>query len=233
MEAKPHLVKWATVCTNKKRGDLGVRGLHKLNKALLGKWNRHFANERNTLWRETISRKFGEMWGGWCSGENRENFGIGLWKEIRKDWGTLHDNAKFQIGDGSRVSFWKDLWCGEEVLCRSFPTSFSLAINKEVVVRDVWDNSEEGGWSPSFVRSFNDWELMEVENFMQAIQPMKVIANKEDRLILKGNKTYNYSIKLVYEVLNRLVSVPLPFPVLSIWNPLVPLKVDFFAWEAA
>ena len=23
--------------------------------------------------------------GGWCSGESRDNFGIGLWKEIRKD----------------------------------------------------------------------------------------------------------------------------------------------------
>ena len=103
-------------------GGLGVKGLYKLNKALLEKWNWRFANERNALWRETISKKFGEMQGGWCLGKNRDNFGTSLWKEIRKDWGTLLDNAKFLIGDGSRVGFWKDIWCVEEALCRSFPT---------------------------------------------------------------------------------------------------------------
>ena len=232
LDQKPHLVKWATVCTDKKKGGLGVRGLHKLNKALLGKWNWCFANERNALWRETISRKFGKVQGGWCSGENRENFGTGLWKEIRKDWGTLLDNAKFQIGDVSRVNFWKDLWCGEEARCRSFLTLFSLAVNKEVVVREVWDNSGVGGWSLGFIRRFNDWELMEVENFLHANRPMRVISNKEDRLILKGNKMNTYSVQLMYEALNRHVSLPLPFLVLSIWNPLVPLKVGFFSWKA-
>ena len=82
--------------------------------------------------------------------------GIGLWEKNRKDWGTLLDNAKFRIGDGSRVGFWKDLWCGEEALCRSFPTLFSLAVNREALVSDVWDNSGEGGWSPGFITSFSD-----------------------------------------------------------------------------
>ena len=84
LEKKPHL-KWATVCIDKKVDNLGVRGLYKLNKALFGKWNWRFANERNSLWRETIRRKFGEMQGGWRSGKRRINFGTGLWKEIRKD----------------------------------------------------------------------------------------------------------------------------------------------------
>ena len=68
MEKKLHLMKWATVCTNKKVGGLGDRGLYNLNIALLGKWNWRFSNERNSLWRETIirtiRRKFGEMLGG-------------------------------------------------------------------------------------------------------------------------------------------------------------------------
>ena len=88
------------------------------------------------------------------------------------------------------------------------------------MVKNVWDNSREGGgWSLSFIRSFNDWKLMEVENFLHNIQPMKVISNKEDELILKGNKTDIYSVNLMYEVLNRHVSLPLPFPALFIWSP--------------
>ena len=103
LEKKPHLVKWAMVYTDKKVGGLGVSGLHKLNKALLGKWIWRFTNERNPLWREAIRRKFGELQGGWCSGEYRNSFGTGLWKEIRKGWEFVLLNAKFVIGDGSSV----------------------------------------------------------------------------------------------------------------------------------
>ena len=233
LEEKPHLVKWATVCTDKKVGGLGVRGLHKLNKALLGKWIWRFANERNSLWREAIRRKFGETQGGWCSGECRNSFGTNLWKEIRKGWEVVLLNAKFVIGDGSRVSFWKDVWGGKEALCRAFPTLFSLVIRKDAFIREVWDTSNEGGWTPHFSRPFNDWELTEVEKFLLMIQPWRVFSNKEDKLILKGGNFGFYSVKLLYEALNRTDAEPRSFPALFVWNPLVPLKVGFFAWEAS
>ena len=141
---KPHLVKWATLYTDKKVGGLGVRGLYKLNKALLGKWNWCFTKKRDFVWRETIRRKFGGMQGGWFSGESRDNFGTGWWKEIRKDWEVILNNLKFVIGDASRVSFWKDIWCGEEALCMAYPTLFSLAVQKEALIKEVWDISSEG-----------------------------------------------------------------------------------------
>ena len=37
----------------------------------------------------------------------------------------------------------------------------------------------------------------------------------------------------MYEVLNRPASLSMPFSALSVWNPLVPLKVGFFAWKAS
>ena len=54
-----------------------------------------------------------------------------MWKEIRKDWMTLRYNSMFLIGDGCRVRFWKDFWCGEEALYTTFPTLFSLVAHKE------------------------------------------------------------------------------------------------------
>ena len=112
LEKKPHLVSWVKVCTDKKVGGLGVRSLNNLNKALLGKWLWRFANERDSFWRRTIRSKFGESQGGWCSGEVRNSFGTGLWKEIRKGWDMVRLNAKFVVGNGSRISFWKDVWGG-------------------------------------------------------------------------------------------------------------------------
>ena len=49
LERKPHLVKWDTVYSDKRKGGLGVRRLSTLYRALLYKWNRRFANERDSL----------------------------------------------------------------------------------------------------------------------------------------------------------------------------------------
>ena len=49
------------------------------------------------------------------------------------------------ISDGSRVSFWKDIWCGEEALCLAYPTMFSLVVRKEALIREVRDILNEGG----------------------------------------------------------------------------------------
>ena len=72
LDHKPHLVKWATVCTDKKFGGLGFRGLYKLNKALL----------RETPYGGRLSTESLARCRGWCSGENKDNLGTRLWKEI-------------------------------------------------------------------------------------------------------------------------------------------------------
>ena len=43
----------------------------------------------------------------------------------------------FSLGDDSRVSFWKDIWCGEEALCNAFATLFNLAAHKDARVVDI------------------------------------------------------------------------------------------------
>ena len=78
MEKRPHLVKWVVVCSDKKKGGLGIRNLSILNRAFLCKWNWRYAVERESLWKLVISRKFGEEGGGWSSREVREGYGVGF-----------------------------------------------------------------------------------------------------------------------------------------------------------
>ena len=85
LEKKPYLVKWEVVCFDKRKGRLGVRSLFNLNRALLGNWSWRFAEEKGTLWKQVISRKYGVEEGGWCTREVREGYGVRFWKEIRKE----------------------------------------------------------------------------------------------------------------------------------------------------
>ena len=66
----------------------------------------------------------------------------------------------FELGDGYKIKFWEDVWCGETPLRVSFPSLYALAILKGVMVLEVWEVSGGVGvWNPRFNRAFNDWEL--------------------------------------------------------------------------
>ena len=66
-----------------------------------------------------------------------------LWKEIMKEGFLLNNKIVFSVGDGRRVRFWKDKWCGDDALCVSFPSLYALAALEEAWVVKVWDISIE------------------------------------------------------------------------------------------
>ena len=87
----------------------------------------------------------------------------------------------FSIGDGRRVRFWEDRWCGDEALSLSFPSLYALVTSKEAWVVEVWDaTGEDGGSNPRFSRPFNDWEMEMVERFIFLLQGKRVVINLED-----------------------------------------------------
>ena len=209
-----------------------MRSLSKLNKALFCKWCWRFANKRDSLWRFVINIKFGEGDGGWNTNESRGGYGTGLWKDIRKEWLTFSQNSTPLLGNGRRLCFWKDPWCDGMALCNAFPTLFNLVVHKDVRVAEVWDSlREDGGWSPVFLRPFNDWEMDEVKMFLLFFQNRKISPFQEDHLILKETRLDGFSVRLMYRKLMH--SLPTDFPWRSIWKPIVPPKLGFFAWEAS
>ncbi|RVW28347.1 putative ribonuclease H protein [Vitis vinifera] len=117
LDSKPHLVKWDTVCFDRRKGGLGVRRLHSLNKAL--------------LW-------------GWHSKEVRGGYGVGLCKTIRKLWDVVSSKLSFSVGNRKRIKFWKDKWCGDEPLNVSFLSLFALSNSKDAGLAELWQHSNEG-----------------------------------------------------------------------------------------
>ncbi|RVX02862.1 hypothetical protein CK203_023169 [Vitis vinifera] len=73
---------------DKSKGGLGLRKLVLLNKALLGKWIWRFAYDKDNLWKQVITVKYGQEGHGWRAKRAHGAFGVGVWKEIWKetDW---------------------------------------------------------------------------------------------------------------------------------------------------
>ena len=84
-----------------------------------------------------IRGKYGEERGGWCSREVREAHGVGLWKWLRMEWDFVGSRISFLIGNGWRVRFWRNRWCGDSPLCVSFSSLFVLTDDKDAWVADI------------------------------------------------------------------------------------------------
>ena len=122
-----------------------------------------------------INTKFGEDDGGWNTNDIRGGYGTGLWKDISKEWITFSQNSSSSLGNGRRLRFWLDPWCGGTALCNAFPTLFNVVAHKDATIAEVWDSSRvDGGWSPVFQRPFNDWEMEEVERFLLVLHSKKI-----------------------------------------------------------
>ncbi|RVW45235.1 LINE-1 retrotransposable element ORF2 protein [Vitis vinifera] len=161
---------------------------------------------------KVIRRKYGEEIGGWRSCEIREAYGV---------------------GDGKNVRFWKDKWCGTSPLSEAFPSLFALATSKEAWVNEVWtvEGDRRGSWTPTFNRSFNDWEMEEVGRLLCYLEGKMVRVDEEDRVSWVKSKDGVFLVKSLYKALQPASSAL--FPSKIIWRSCAQPKISFFVWEAS
>ena len=201
MERKIHLINWEVVCSQKESGGLGIRKIDLLNKALLGKWIWRFVCEEDMFWRKVVGVKYGQLGFGWRTREDSGTFGVGVWREIMKESSWCWSNIEFKVGKGTKVSFWTDHWCGNEVLSQAFPQLFTLAVQRSASVNEMWDSSlGQGGWNIRLSRNSNDWELDALGELLHMLRDLR-ISLEEDAVIWKGEGHGRFQIRDAYKLL--------------------------------
>ena len=233
-EFKHHLVGWDKVCCPKEIGGLGVRNLVTFNKALLGKWLWKFGLEEHHLWHRILVAKFGVELGGWHTRDIRGAYGCGLWKGIMAGWDDFFQHVGFEVGRGNRVRFWKDKWCGENVLMDRFPLLFTCSSHCDATLDTVLASSDPRGireWNVTFVRSFNDWEVDVVVEFFQFLSTVSIPTMGPDGLKWQPRKNGVFDSRFYYSILSARPGGC--FPRKSIWAAKAPPRVAFFVWTAA
>ncbi|GFZ09197.1 hypothetical protein Acr_20g0010050 [Actinidia rufa] len=184
-----NLVAWKELYLPKKGGGLGIRDLVMFNKALLGKWIWRFSLGEDKQWCRVIKRKYGIDRGGWKSKDIAQPHGTGLWKGIMLVWGNFSPQVSYQLGNGNKIIFWHDEWCGYMPLRDRFPELFAMATHQDVVMADCWSPSSVGGcWAPLFRREAQDWELEMLVDFFRLLQGVHPKSQEIDQWRCGGGK---------------------------------------------
>ena len=131
---------------------------------------------------------------------------------------------RFQIGIGSRVLFWQDVWCGERPLKSQFPNLYRIAHLKEATVNQMFSrNGNHIHWDLSFVRRLNDWEEESVCNLLALLAAREVNAQVNDKLVWPLDPNGSFNIKSYCKAVDDWPLCP-DFPLLAIWRSKAPSK---------
>ena len=73
--------------------------------------------------------------------------GCGMWRSIKEGIEKFFSQILYNVGEGSRVSFWHDPWCGSTPLKELFPSIYDCFVSKEAWISDLIVSNSEGGRS--------------------------------------------------------------------------------------
>jgi hypothetical protein len=153
-----------------------------------------------------VDAKFGSMEGGWCSRVPIGPHGVGLWKNIRRGWRLFSSHTRFELGNGSRTSFWDDVWCGQWPLKEAFPVLYGIACDKDACVAAHLDFSSGSiQWDVSFSRAAHDWELDIVTSFFSVLYSIRVSATVYHIWSQRNESNMRTSLRSKERILNYII----------------------------
>jgi hypothetical protein len=89
----------------------------------------------------------------------------------------------FEVGDGSLIRFWDDVWCTEEPLKLAYPELYRIACVKDAPVSDFvqfWGNAVH--WEVTFTRLAQDWELESISSFLDLLYSITIKNSEKDKM---------------------------------------------------
>ena len=232
-KTRNHLVRWDIVVQSKDVGGLGIRSLHDVNIALLGKWLWRYGVELDALWRKVIIEKYGTGRTTFEPKFPKLTYGTSVWRGICNSWPEFANGIEFQIGNGEMVRFWEDRWIGDKFMDR-FPLLYASSRSKNSWIKDVFVSNSSGGggnWELGLPRRLPDVAIQQFASIMGLVANVQLGNDGvEDTRLWRWDVNGGFSVSSFYNHLagHRLAT----FPTKYVWSTTIPTKTSFFLWVA-
>ena len=144
-------------------------------------------------------------------------------------------NCLIKVGNGNRIKFWTDRWCGDICLKTDFPLLFNLSTDKEGSLHHFFARKTSScAWNFPYRRELYDWELIEEANLIAALSYAPPLCNENADYLIWSNDAAahnQFSVADLYAYSSSLLGPNLRI-CKQVWNSLLPPKVSFFCWLA-
>nr|KYP70239.1 Putative ribonuclease H protein At1g65750 family [Cajanus cajan] len=208
---KVHTVSWSVICQPKNQGGLGIRNMRDMNMAFMMKNCWSMITEKDKLWVQVLSSKYGCLDGILPRIEKKQKIS-NLWRGICEAWNLVKMHIRWIVGDGAFIKFWFDRWVpGLEALIRA-ALSFVPAEELSKAVRDYVNI--QGEWDLGRIQSYLPGEIV---NLIRRLDP-PCIANGNDRACWNLTNDGLFTIKSAYEIIGSM-QAPTSHPIFKvIWH---------------
>nr|GEY42181.1 reverse transcriptase domain, reverse transcriptase zinc-binding domain protein [Tanacetum cinerariifolium] len=157
----------------------------------------------------------------------------GVWARIVGSIFHLHSSGmvplssiRFNLGDGSLIRFWKDIWLGDVPLCSRFNRLFHLDRNKDCLVKDRYAN---GDWSWDWNRHIYGGRVLDELNTLLMNLNSISLSTYIDSVSSSFSSDGIFSISSVRSQIDDCMMLnPLPC---TRWPKIIPRKINIFMWR--
>lgn len=221
---KYHLANWGLVSQKKQFGGLGVPNLREVNMSLLASWAKRYFADTNKNWVSLVEYKYQTnkpnlLW-------SKEKVGSPFWKSFSWALAGVRPFYKWVVGDGSRVSFWHDVWVGDISLKTQFWDVFDLCQQQNCTVQQVWDGRI---LKLTFRRCVNVAFLDQWNALISVVQNAQP-SDKPDEPVWTLDSSGKYTTKSFYKLINwGGIATPIWD---KFWKIKVPHRYLVFVWLA-
>nr|GEV97898.1 RNA-directed DNA polymerase, eukaryota, reverse transcriptase zinc-binding domain protein [Tanacetum cinerariifolium] len=215
------------VLASKENGGLGIGSLYSLNQALIQKWRWHFFNNPNSLWVRLLTSIHGDI-------DDASSFlnhvgSQGVWGRIVGSINTMHEKGYIPLFSQKTSQQWClykiMVWVNNSPLHQQYPRLFHLAMNKECLIRDCWNNGWRLEWSRSISSGSN---ATNIANLYSQLANYSLNDSEDDWSWAIG--TSSFTVKTTREHIDQRY---LPNDGMETrWNCFLPKKINIFIWRA-
>lgn len=112
-----HLISWDKLSRPKVEGEVGIRKAKLMNRALLMKIGWGLIARKDSRWVRMLRSKYG------CGEDivpkvQRRNQNSNLWLGVCKIWNKVLEVSNWSLGNGKKISFWKEGWLNKGMVLR-------------------------------------------------------------------------------------------------------------------
>ena len=98
--------------------------------------------------------------------------------------------TQFVVGNGERIRFWEDLWCGDQSLGSQYPRLFRVVLNKNILIFSILGPTRPFSGNFNFRRNLSDSEIEDLEascgHLMVCIYHLRFQMPNPDLYLLQG-----------------------------------------------